>query len=73
MVWTDDPAHDWDVYCDMQEKAYKALICGKTCRDCSNCEVNPDDDSKWGWCRDIGEYVTLDDYVSEIDCEAFEE
>lgn len=72
-MWTDDPAHDWDVYCDMQEKAYKALIHGKTCRDCGQCEVNPDDDSIWGWCRDIGEYVTLDDIVSEIDCEDFEE
>ncbi len=33
MMWSDDPAHDWDVYCDMQEKAYKALIQDKMCRD----------------------------------------
>lgn len=43
MMWSDDPAHDWDVYCDMQEKAYKALIQDKTCRDCGKCYVNPDD------------------------------
>lgn len=73
MTRTDDPGHDWKVYCDMQERAYKELIRDKTCRDCGKCEISPDDDSKWGWCRDIGEYVTLDDLVGEIDCEGYEE
>lgn len=74
MACTDDPAHDWDVYCDMKEKAYKALTDGKTCRDCrGKCEINPDDDSAWGWCREQGDYVYLDDLVSDIDCEEYEE
>lgn len=73
MIWSDDPAHDWDVYCDMQEKAYKALIQDKMCRDCGKCYVNPDDDSAWGWCRECDDYVLLDESVKEIDCEDFEE
>lgn len=72
-MWSDDPAHDWDVYCDMQEKAYKALIQDKTCRDCGKCYVNPDDDSAWGWCRGCDDYVLLDESAEDIDCEDFEE
>lgn len=73
MVWSGDPSHDWDIHCDIQERAYKALIHGKACKDCAMCETNPDDDSAWGWCRECGEFVALDDLVSDIDCEDYEE
>lgn len=73
MVWSDDPAADYDRYCEMQEQAYQDMIHGMTCRDCSgHIEINPDDDSAWGWCKEQGDYVRLDDLVSEIDCESYD-
>jgi len=68
---TDDPAHDWDVYCAEQEERWKAYIRGKTCRDCGHCTVNPTDDSEWGWCDDCDGFVALDDSVEDLECEAF--
>lgn len=52
------------------------MIADKTCEDCGNCEV-PDDrfdnPGRIGYCRDCGEFVSLDDTPSEFDCERFEE
>lgn len=73
MAWSDDPAHDWDVYCDMQERAYKALIHEKTCADCGKCDKSPDERTEYGYCREIWEYVLLDDSVEEIGCDTYEE
>lgn len=71
-----DPAAEWDRYCERQEQAYKAMIADKTCEDCGNCEV-PDDrfenPGRIGYCRDCGEFVSLDDTPIEFDCERFEE
>lgn len=76
MIPSDDPAHDWDVYCDEQERAYKALVEGKTCGDCDNCE-EPDEKhwknpERMGYCKTVGEFVSLDDSVEQEECEDFE-
>lgn len=71
-----DPAAEWDRYCERQEQIYQALITEKTCEDCSNCVVPDkcyDNPGRIGYCRDIGEFVSLDDSPKKLDCERFEE
>lgn len=73
MIPSDDPGHDWDVYCAEQEAAYAARIEGKTCGDCGRCEKSPDENTDWGFCLDVSEFVLLEESVEDIECEAFEE
>ena len=71
-----DPAREWDLYCDRQEQAHKALIAGKTCEDCDNCAVPDEEDwqnpERMGYCKEYGEFVSLDDSVEKEDCGDFE-
>lgn len=66
-----DPAHEWDVYCAMQEAAYRARIADMECGDCLKCKKTPDALSAWGWCIYVEDYVRLDDSVEDIGCEEF--
>lgn len=70
-VRTDDPAHDWEVHCAELEAQEAGRMRGKVCRDCHQCEVNPDDDSRWGWCACLGDWCDLGEPVGEIDCGGF--
>ena len=71
-----DPAREYDIWCARQEEAYQARIAEATCEDCDNC-VKPDErylknTDRLGYCKEMGEFVSLDDTPEEYDCEDFE-
>ncbi len=68
-----DPSYDYDVYCERQERAYRALIKGKTCLDCLSCE-HPEEPYKddIGWCLMSDCFVYADNNPADLDCGNFE-
>lgn len=72
MFRSDDPAHDWDVFCAEREAEYDDLTRGKACGDCACCERPPDGLGGYGWCRKEDDWVPLDEAVSVSGCEGFE-
>lgn len=62
----------WDLYCDRQEREYKALIAGKTCLDCGECvKCEIEGHENIGYCREDGEFVTDDETIEEMGIECF--
>ena len=71
-----DPEKEYDIWCAKREEAYRAFIAGKTCGDCSNCSKPDERDwenpERMGYCRVMGEFVSLDnDTPEDFDCEGF--
>ncbi|NGM16967.1 hypothetical protein GMI70_02915 [Eggerthellaceae bacterium zg-893] len=67
----DDPSVAWDAHCDAREREYAALIDGKTCGDCGECEAAPDGKSAYGWCLRHEWWVLLEERVEDVECETF--
>lgn len=70
----EEPHIAWDRHCEQEEKAYRALIAEKTCKDCRNC-LKPgawfENPGLLGFCDELMEFVGLDDSPIDNDCERF--
>jgi hypothetical protein len=75
-MWSDNPAADWDRFCEEQEREYQNYIYGKTCKDCIHFRDPEDSGYKGtgiGYCKvndDFGEASYL---VSDSECQEFED
>ncbi len=75
MMRTDDPAHDWDVYCDEQMRRMKAFFERGRCCECEEYVAAPKCGSRicrFGWCGDLEEFVEGEDSPELSGCVKWE-